>query len=251
MDLNEFLKKNLLKDVEMYEDKGQNYDFLSDFDKVNIGDKIFYIKVKEDVINNIKNNYIIFIKNKDFDKSIIKYLKDLYSDSQVYLKDDFIIISFNDDNKDLDFSKELYDFLSTEFYISSKILYLNEIKDLNLTIKNLNKLKEYIFLSNKNFLDLGDLFKSEIFNFLDVNYFKDKINYFFDEDINNSLHEELIETGIKFIDNSLNISKTAKQMYIHRNTLNYRLDRIKEGINLDIKEFKDALIFYILVNIKN
>ena len=51
----------------------------------------------------------------------------------------------------------------------------------------------------------------------------------------------------KFFDNNLNISETARQLYVHRNTLVYRLERIEKAIGLDIRSFDDAMTFRIAV----
>ena len=51
----------------------------------------------------------------------------------------------------------------------------------------------------------------------------------------------------KFFDNNLNISETARQLYVHRNTLVYRLERIEKAIGLDIRTFDDAMTFRIAV----
>jgi carbohydrate diacid regulator len=57
---------------------------------------------------------------------------------------------------------------------------------------------------------------------------------------------ELLETGDCFLKNNLNLSETAREMYIHRNTLTYRLEKIEKLTGLDIKKFSDALNFRIL-----
>ncbi|MDE7434857.1 MAG: helix-turn-helix domain-containing protein [Lachnospiraceae bacterium] len=59
------------------------------------------------------------------------------------------------------------------------------------------------------------------------------------------IDDETMVTIQKFFDNSLNISETARQLYIHRNTLVYRLERLQKMIGLDIRNFEDALTFKI------
>ena len=58
--------------------------------------------------------------------------------------------------------------------------------------------------------------------------------------------EELMQTGDAFLSNNLNVSETAREMYIHRNTLIYRIDKIERLTGLDIRKFSDALNFRIL-----
>ena len=59
--------------------------------------------------------------------------------------------------------------------------------------------------------------------------------------------EEAMSTINKFFENNLNISETARQLYVHRNTLVYRLERIQKAIGLDIRTFDDAMTFRIAV----
>ena len=59
--------------------------------------------------------------------------------------------------------------------------------------------------------------------------------------------EEAMSTIGKFFENNLNISETARQLYVHRNTLVYRLERIEKAIGLDIRKFDDAMAFRIAV----
>ncbi|MGL5330768.1 MAG: PucR family transcriptional regulator, partial [Peptostreptococcaceae bacterium] len=62
-----------------------------------------------------------------------------------------------------------------------------------------------------------------------------------------SMDKNLLDTGLSFIDNDLNISKTSTALFLHRNTLIYRLEKIKEILGLDLKFFKDAFIFYLCI----
>ncbi len=57
---------------------------------------------------------------------------------------------------------------------------------------------------------------------------------------------ELTETADVFMNNSLNISETSRNMYMHRNTLIYRLDKIEAATGLNIRHFNDALTFRII-----
>ncbi len=59
----------------------------------------------------------------------------------------------------------------------------------------------------------------------------------------NILDSETIYTIQKFFENSLNLSETARKLFVHRNTLVYRLDKIKKLTGLDLREFDDAVTF--------
>ncbi len=54
---------------------------------------------------------------------------------------------------------------------------------------------------------------------------------------------ELVATAHAFFDYNLNISTTSKKSFMHRNTLIYRLDKIKKMVGLDIRNFKEAVVF--------
>ena len=57
--------------------------------------------------------------------------------------------------------------------------------------------------------------------------------------------EETLTTINKFFENNLNVSETSRQLYIHRNTLVYRLDKIQKSTGLDLRVFEDAITFKI------
>ena len=61
------------------------------------------------------------------------------------------------------------------------------------------------------------------------------------------LNEEMITTIDKFFENSLNLSETARQLFIHRNTLVYRLDKVQRVMGLDLRNFHDAVTFKIMM----
>ncbi len=58
--------------------------------------------------------------------------------------------------------------------------------------------------------------------------------------------EEIMSTAEAFLNNDLNVSETARALYLHRNTLIYRIDKIKKLTGMDIRKFNDALVFKII-----
>ena len=57
--------------------------------------------------------------------------------------------------------------------------------------------------------------------------------------------EETLHTVNQFLENNLNVSETSRQLYIHRNTLVYRLDKLQKNTGLDVRVFEDAIKFKI------
>ena len=54
----------------------------------------------------------------------------------------------------------------------------------------------------------------------------------------------------RFFEYNLNVSETARKLYVHRNTLVYRLEKVKKITGLDLREFEDAILFKVAVMVK-
>lgn len=57
---------------------------------------------------------------------------------------------------------------------------------------------------------------------------------------------DLAITAERFLENDLNLSETSRTLFLHRNTLMYRLDKIKRITGLDLKDFSDAVTFRVI-----
>ncbi len=71
------------------------------------------------------------------------------------------------------------------------------------------------------------------------------IREIFDAKSPDDFDDETLTTINKFFENSLNVSETSRQLYIHRNTLVYRLDKLQKTTGLDLRVFEDAITFKI------
>jgi len=65
-----------------------------------------------------------------------------------------------------------------------------------------------------------------------------------------ALDQETLFTIDKFFENSLNVSETSRKLFVHRNTLVYRLEKIKKITGLDLREFDHAIIFKVALMVK-
>lgn len=61
------------------------------------------------------------------------------------------------------------------------------------------------------------------------------------------LDDETLQTIYKFFENNLNVSETSRQLFVHRNTLVYRLDKIERLTGLDLRKFDDAVVFKVAI----
>ena len=65
-----------------------------------------------------------------------------------------------------------------------------------------------------------------------------------------SLDQETLLTIQKFFENNLNVSETSRRLFVHRNTLVYRVEKIKKLTGLDLREFDDAIVFKVALMVK-
>jgi carbohydrate diacid regulator len=71
------------------------------------------------------------------------------------------------------------------------------------------------------------------------------INEIFGTSLEENLDNETLTTINTFFENSLNVSETSRKLFIHRNTLVYRIEKLQKSTGLDIRTFEDALTFKI------
>ncbi len=69
----------------------------------------------------------------------------------------------------------------------------------------------------------------------------------FSDSLKKMLNDEILTTITKFFENNLNLSEAARKLYIHRNTLIYRLDKIQKVTGLDLRHFEDAMLLKIII----
>ena len=65
------------------------------------------------------------------------------------------------------------------------------------------------------------------------------------------IDEEMLTTVNKFFENNLNVSETSRQLFIHRNTLIYRIEKLQKATGLDMRVFDDALTLKIALMVVN
>ncbi len=98
---------------------------------------------------------------------------------------------------------------------------------------NVHSFKEYVFTKI-----IEDLPKPRRNEYLDLLLDSDAEDIFTDN--------EMIQTAEVFLENNLNVSETSRKLFLHRNTLTYRLDKIERQTGLDIRKFSDAVTFRLI-----
>ena len=104
---------------------------------------------------------------------------------------------------------------------------------------------ESIFFDEKDIVAFTTLGIGRLIYQLPIPLCKMFIKEIFDGKSPDDFDEETLTTINKFFENSLNVSETSRQLYIHRNTLVYRLDKLQKYTGLDLRVFEDAITFKI------
>ncbi|MDF2537039.1 MAG: hypothetical protein K0S76_60 [Herbinix sp.] len=147
-------------------------------------------------------------------------------------------------------AKVILDMLNTEAMTKVHVAYgtiINEIKDVSRSYKEAKMALDVgkIFYSGRNVVAYNNLGIGRLIYQLPMPLCKMFIKEIFDGKSPDDFDEETLTTINKFFENSLNVSETSRQLYIHRNTLVYRLDKLQKSTNLDLRVFEDAITFKI------
>ena len=142
------------------------------------------------------------------------------------------------------------DMLNTEAMTKVRVAYgtiINDIKEVSRSYKEAKMALDVgkIFYANKNVIAYNNLGIGRLIYQLPIPLCKMFIREVFDGKSPDEFDEETLATINKFFENSLNVSETSRQLYIHRNTLVYRLDKLQKSTGLDLRIFEDAITFKI------
>ena len=124
---------------------------------------------------------------------------------------------------------------------------VGEIKEVSRSYKEAKMALDVgkIFYSNKSVIAYNNLGIGRLIYQLPIPLCKMFIKENFNGKSPDDFDEETLTTINKFFENNLNVSETSRQLYIHRNTLVYRLDKLQKSTGLDLRVFEDAITFKI------
>ena len=124
---------------------------------------------------------------------------------------------------------------------------VGEIKEVSSSYKEARMALDVgkIFFDDRAINAYSDLGIGRLIYQLPIPLCKMFIREIFDGRSPDDFDEETLTTINKFFENSLNVSETSRQLYIHRNTLVYRLDKLQKSTGLDLRVFEDAITFKI------
>lgn len=144
----------------------------------------------------------------------------------------------------------IVDMLNTEAMVKANVAYgtiVKELKEVSRSYKEAKMALDVgkIFYSTKNVVAYNNLGIGRLIYQLPIPLCKMFIKEIFGGKSPDDFDEETLSTINKFFENSLNVSETSRQLYIHRNTLVYRLDKLQKSTGLDLRVFEDAITFKI------
>ncbi len=147
-------------------------------------------------------------------------------------------------------AKVILDMLNTEAMTKVHVSFgtiVNEIKDVSRSYKEAKMALDVgkIFYSDRNIVAYNNLGIGRLIYQLPMPLCKMFIKEIFEGKSPDDFDDETLTTINKFFENSLNVSETSRQLYIHRNTLVYRLDKLQKSTGLDLRVFEDAITFKI------
>ena len=150
----------------------------------------------------------------------------------------------------------ILDMLNTEAMTKVRVAYgtvINDIKEVSRSYKEAKMALDVgkIFYNGKNVVAYSNLGIGRLIYQLPMPLCEMFMKEVFGGKLPESLDEETLNTINKFFDNNLNISETSRQLFLHRNTLVYRLEKIQKSTGLDIRVFDDALTFKIALMVSS
>ncbi len=224
-----------------------------------------YLKARELRFNNETSRVVLLIRVPDqTDASTFDVIQNLFPDKT---KDFVININETDialvkdvkngiASKDIEkLARSIADSLNTELYTHAIIgigTTVVGIKDLAKSFKEAQVSLEVgkVFDTEKTIVSYESLGIARLIYQLPTTLCEMFLHEVFKIGSIDSLDHETLFTIQRFFENNLNVSETSRKLFVHRNTLVYRLEKIKKITGLDLREFDDAIVFKVALMVK-
>ncbi|MCR4586877.1 MAG: helix-turn-helix domain-containing protein [Lachnospiraceae bacterium] len=208
--------------------------------------------------------FLVEAKN-DKDGNVTELLKGMFSqqtgDYVTAVDEDNVILikSLKEDSSEgalEEIANSIVSTMNTEALLNVHVSYgtvVKELKDVSKSYKEAKMALDVgkIFYAEKSVVAYRTLGIGRLIYQLPINLCKIFIEEVFGPDGPHGLDEETLTTVNKFLENNLNVSETSRQLFIHRNTLVYRIEKLKQNTGLDIRIFDDALTLQIALMVMN
>ncbi len=243
-----------------YDEKYDRSNFIKNIILDNILPGDIYLKARELYFNSDVLRTVILIRNVEpNDVSVYDVLQNLFPDKTK----DFVI---NINETDIALVKEtkadieskhienlaatIADTLSGEFFVHAVIgvgTTVDNLKDLARSFKEAQVALEVgkVFDTEKTIVSYDNLGIARLIYQLPTTLCETFLKEIFKRGSIDTLDQETLFTIQRFFENNLNVSETSRKLFVHRNTLVYRLEKIKKITGLDLREFDHAIVFKI------
>ncbi len=250
---------------QFYDEKYDRSNFVKNIILDNILPGDIYLKARELHFNNDSTRVVFLIRLLDkADVSVYDGIQSLFPDKA---KDFVINISESDialvkevksdiDGKALaSLARSVADSLSSEFYAHALIgigTPVVGVKDLAKSFKEAQVALEVgkVFDTERNIVSYDHLGIARLIYQLPTTLCEMFLKEIFKVGSIETLDQETLFTIQRFFENNLNVSETSRKLFVHRNTLVYRLEKIKKLTGLDLREFDDAIVFKVALMVK-
>ncbi|MBC8610656.1 Sugar diacid regulator [uncultured Ruminococcus sp.] len=248
-----------------YDEKYDRNNFVKNVILDNILPGDIYIKARELHFNTDASRVALLIRVVSTnDVSVYDVIQNLFPDKQ---KDFVFNISETDivlikeiragiESKDLEkLARSIVDTLSSEFYTKAVVgigTSVSGIKDLAKSFKEAQVALEVgkVFDNEQAIVSYDNLGIARLIYQLPTTLCETFLKEVFKQGSIDSLDHETLFTIHRFFENNLNVSETSRKLFVHRNTLVYRLEKIKKLTGLDLREFDHAIVFKIALMVK-
>ena len=144
----------------------------------------------------------------------------------------------------------IVDMMNMEAMMNVRVAYgtiVGELKEVSKSYKEAKMALDVgkIFYAEKKVSAYNTLGIGRLIYQLPINLCRIFIDEIFGSNVPSELDDETLTTINKFFENNLNVSETSRQLFVHRNTLVYRIEKLEMSTGLDIRTFEDALTFKI------
>lgn len=250
---------------ELYDEKHDKLHFIKNIILDNILPGDIYLKAKElRFISDVHRVCILIHLIDKTDILAMDIIQSLFPEKQK----DFIIsinetdivlvkeVKQNIDIKDLEkLARSIVDTLNSEFYTKSSVgigTVVDNIKDLARSFKEAQVAMEVgkVFDTEKSIMSYNNLGIGRLIYQLPTTLCEMFMAEVFKKGSIDSLDQETLFTIQKFFENNLNVSETSRKLFVHRNTLVYRLEKIRRITGLDLREFDHAIVFKVALMVK-
>ncbi len=196
---------------------------------------------------NVKDSNVLELMRTYFGSNNKDFITAVDENSVIVVKD----LSAGDSVKEIEKTADnIAAFLAKENFKNVRIAYgtiVNELKEVSRSYKEAKMALDVgkIFFGERDIIAYSELGIGRLIYQLPIPLCKMFIKEIFDVKSPDDFDEETLTTINKFFENSLNVSETSRQLFIHRNTLVYRLDKLQKSTGLDLRVFEDAITFKI------